>query len=117
MQLTFNITVVPTHAVLKLSGRILSDEGLADILSQVETTIAAGSKNWLCDVSELTYCNSTGLNLFVRILTKSRSAGGDCSLVNLQPGVQKLFELSKLNEIFTSYASIEEAMERYNTIS
>ena len=109
--------MVPTHAVLKLSGRILSDEGLAEILSQVETTITAGSKNWLCDLSELTYCNSTGLNLFVRILTKSRNAGGDCALASLQPGVQKLFELSKLNEIFTSYASVEEAVERYNTIS
>lgn len=115
--MTSNINVLSNYAVLKLSGRILSDEGLAELLSQVETTVAAGSKNWLCDLSELTYCNSTGLNLFVRILTKSRNAGGDCALANLQPGVQKLFELSKLNEIFTSYASIEEAMERYNTIS
>ncbi|HLP55454.1 MAG TPA: STAS domain-containing protein [Fluviicola sp.] len=117
MQLTFDITVLPTHAVLKLSGRILSDEGLAEVLAKVETAIAAGSKNWLCDLGELSYCNSTGLNLFVRILTKSRSAGGDCALANLQPGVQKLFELSKLNEIFTSYASTQEATERYNTIS
>jgi anti-sigma B factor antagonist len=95
----------------------MSDENLSEIILQAERTIALGKKNWLCDLSELEYCNSTGLNLFVRLLTKSRNAGGDCALINLQPGVRKLFELSKLNEIFASYASIEEALARYNTVS
>jgi len=103
--------------ILLLSGKIMSDESLPEIIAQVEEQIALGKKIWLCDLSELTYCNSTGLNLFIRILTKSRNAGGDCALINLQPGVRKLFELSKLNEIFTSYASMDEALERYNTIS
>jgi anti-sigma B factor antagonist len=95
----------------------MSDEHLSEIILQAERLIALGKKYWLCDLSELEYCNSTGLNLFVRLLTKSRNAGGDCALVNLQPGVRKLFELSKLNEIFTGYASLEEALERYNTVS
>jgi anti-anti-sigma factor len=95
----------------------MSDENLPEMLAQVEHTIALGKKYWLCDLSELEYCNSTGLNLFVRLLTRSRSAGGDCALIGLQPAVRKLFELSKLNEIFTSYASLEEALERYNTVS
>lgn len=117
MQLSIDITATPTCGILRLSGRILSDEHLPEIIVEVERTIALGKKNWICDLSELTYCNSTGLNLFIRILTKSRNAGGDCVLVNLQPGVRSLFELSKLNEIFTSYASVEEALERYNTVS
>ena len=117
MSLRFDITSTPACGILRLSGRILSDENLQEILQQVDETIAAGKKWWLCDLSGLEYCNSTGLNLFVRLLTKSRSAGGDCVLINLQPGVKKLFELSKLIEIFTSYASLEEAIERYNTVS
>lgn len=103
--------------MLKLTGRILSDEKLPEITQKVDYYIALGHKNWVCDLSELTYCNSTGLNLFVRILTKSRNAGGDCVLVDLQPTVKKLFELSRLNEIFTSYTSTEEALARYNTVS
>jgi anti-sigma B factor antagonist len=95
----------------------MSDETLPEITQKVDEHIARGHKYWVCDLSELGYCNSTGLNLFVRILTKSRNAGGDCVLVDLQPSVKKLFELSKLNEIFTSYTSTEEALARYNTIS
>lgn len=117
MTLTYDITSSETCGILRLEGRIISDEGLSDIIAQVEQIIAQGKHTWLCDLSGLTYCNSTGLNLFIRILTKSRNAGGDCVLINLQPGVRQLFELSKLNEIFTSYASLEEALQRYNTIA
>lgn len=114
MQVTAHITVSPSSAVLQLSGRILSDEGLAAILADVDKHIASGAKNWICNLKELSYCNSTGLNLFVRVLTKSRNAGGDCVLAEVQSGVAKLLELSKLNEIFTSYASVEEAVARFN---
>ena len=114
MQVTAHITVSPSSAVLHLSGRILSDEGLAAILADVDKAIAQGAKNWICQTKELTYCNSTGLNLFVRVLTKSRNAGGDCVLAEVQPAVVKLLELSKLNEIFTSYASLDEAVARFN---
>lgn len=117
MQLTFDITSTPVCGILRLSGRILSDEQMPEILTQIDAAIAAGTKNWLCDLSKLTYCNSMGLNLFIRLLTRARNSGGDCILSGLQPGVQKLFELSKLDEIFTSYASEEEALNRYNTIS
>lgn len=114
MQVNAHITVSPSSAVLQLDGRVLSDEGLTAILADVDKAIAAGSKNWICHLKDLTYCNSTGLNLFVRVLTKSRNAGGDCVLAEVQPGVAKLLELSKLNEIFTSYASLEEAVARFN---
>lgn len=117
MQLTFDITSAPGYGILRLSGRILSDEKLPEVLTQVESAIANGSTYWLCDLSQLTYCNSTGLNLFIRVLTRARIAGGDCALCGLQETVRKLFELSKLNEIFTSYASLDEALNRYNTIS
>jgi len=115
--LQYDISSSSTCGILLLEGRIISDEGLSEIIEGVEKNIAEGKNTWLCDLSKLSYCNSTGLNLFIRILTKSRNAGGDCVLINLQPGVRQLFELSKLNEIFTSYASLQEALDRYNTIA
>lgn len=116
MAFTFEITSTPGCAVLALKGRIISDELIADIVQQVEKEVVAGQKNWICDASGLEYCNSLGLNLFIRVLTRSRNAGGDCAVVNLQPGVKKLFELSKLNQIFTAFDSVEDAKARYNTV-
>lgn len=117
MSLKFTVSSEGKCGVLSLQGRTIDDEVISTILLQVDRMIALGKKYWLCDLSQLEYCNSTGLNVFIRILTKSRNVGGDCALINLQPAVQQLFEISKLNEIFTSHASLEEALARYNTVS
>ena len=116
MALSFEITSTPGCAILSLKGRIITDEYLSEIIAQVENGILQGTNNWVYELSQLEYCNSIGLNLLVRTLTKARNAGGDCVLVNLQPGVKKLFELSKLNQIFTAFDSLDEAKARYNTI-
>jgi anti-sigma B factor antagonist len=115
MELSFDISVTPACAVLELKGRIISTDDTAAIIERAEAIIANGTSNWICDLGGVSYCNSTGLNLFVRMLTKTRNAGGDCVLADLQPAVAKLFELSKLNEIFTSFAGIETAKERFKT--
>lgn len=116
MALSFEIVFAPECAVLSLKGRIMTDEHLQEIISQVESGIASSNTYWICDLSGLEYCNSTGLNLFIKTLTKARNAGGDCVVANLQPAVQKLFELSKLNQIFTAFGTLEEAKARPNTI-
>lgn len=116
MSCSFTIETQGTCAVISLSGRMVGSEDLSAIIEQVEKEIGKGAINLICDCSNLEYCNSTGLNFFVRLLTKSRNKGGDCALVQLQPAVAKLFALSKLNEIFTSYDSVEHAKSGFNTV-
>lgn len=117
MSLQFNITTTERCGIIHLNGRIISDEKLTELLQEVERFQSRGIVYWVCNCEELTYCNSTGLNFFIRLLTKSRNVGGDTGLVKLQPAVRKLFELSKLNEIFTSYATVTDAVANYNSIA
>lgn len=115
MSLTFHVTTNNKVGVIQLSGRMISSDDTQEIVTAVQQHIDNGTFHWVCDCAALEYCNSTGLNFFVRTLTKSRNAGGDCALVNLQPGVEKLFQLSKLNEIFTNHQSVEDAVLNYNS--
>jgi anti-sigma B factor antagonist len=114
MSALFQLQTQGTCAVISLSGRMVGSDDIAEIMNNADSAIQSGSINVICDCSSLEYCNSTGLNFFVRLLTKSRSKGGDCVLVNLQPAVEKLFTLSKLNEIFTSYDSVDNALTSFN---
>jgi anti-sigma B factor antagonist len=117
MGMEFVIQQINQCGVVALSGRMISDENVTELLQEVAQQLESGVRNWILDCRELSYCNSTGLNVFIRILTKSRNLGGDTCLVQLQPSVQKLFELSKLNEIFTSYNTVENAVTHYNSIT
>ena len=116
MSAQFEITKSSNFVLVKISGRIVSDEGLADALDGVDKSLDADLKAVLCDCSGLEYCNSTGLNFFVRILTRSRKVGLDCVLINLQPSVKKLFEISKLDEIFSCFNSTDEVEAKFNKV-
>ncbi len=116
MSARFEITKSPNFVLVKISGRMISDEGLSDALEQIEQLVSPDLKAVLCDCSKLEYCNSTGLNFFIRILTRSRKSGLDCVLLNLQPSVKKLFEISKLNEIFSCFNSTEEVEAKFNQV-
>lgn len=99
---------IPSAHVFVLKGRMVSDEGLQEILDSLEHL--PQECRVICDLSGLEYCNSTGLNFFIRILTRVRKTGGDCILVGMQPGVKKLFEISKLIEIFNCVPTLDEAV-------
>ena len=116
MSAQFEITKSSNFVLVKISGRIISDEGLAAALGTIDKTLSSNLKAVLCDCSALEYCNSTGLNFFVRVLTRSRKIGLDCVLVNLQPSVKKLFEISKLNEIFSCFNSTDEVEAKFNKV-
>ena len=116
MSAQFEITKSSNFVLFKISGRIVSDEGLAAALGTIDKTLSSNLKAVLCDCSALEYCNSTGLNFFVRVLTRSRKIGLDCVLVNLQPSVKKLFEISKLNEIFSCFNSTDEVEAKFNKV-
>lgn len=117
MSAQFDITKSSNFVLVKISGRIISDEGLSEALNQIDQVLTNELKAVLCDCSALEYCNSTGLNFFVRVLTRSRKTGLDCVLVNLQPSVKKLFEISKLNEIFSCFNSTEEVEAKFNKVT
>lgn len=114
MSQSFDITLHNSCAVIHLNTNILSDSGIAETLAMVDKHIEEGTSNWILDGSSLAYCNSIGLNLFIRVLTKARSKGGECCVAAIQPTVQKLMNLSKLNEIFTSFASVTDAVASFN---
>lgn len=105
-----NLTSHSEYVLLVVSGRIVSDEQLNETLEAVEKALDHQKKMVVCDLSSLEYCNSTGLNFFIRMLTRARKVGGDCVLTNLQPSVKKLFEISKLDEIFNCQPTVEEAL-------
>ncbi len=112
MSIDFEIEKKEAVTIFQLAGRLISLESNQELISNAEKNLSSTKHSIICDCSKLEYCNSSGLNLFVRLLTKTRAVGGECILAGMNGSVQKLFELSKLNQIFTLVASQEEALAR-----
>ncbi len=100
--------------IISIEGRIVTDNDTADLLKEIQENIEDNKMLFYFDLSKLEYITSSGLNFFVRILTRTRNVGAEVTLCGIQGNVEKLFAISKLNEIFTFSPSLTEALNNVN---
>ena len=65
----------------------------------------------LLDFTAVKYIDSSGLATLVEYYQKSRSYSGRVAMVGMSARVRSVFDLVRLNEIFTIYASVAEARQ------
>jgi anti-anti-sigma factor len=94
-----------------LKGKITTDDDYLEIEKEVFNYLNQNYYRIVFDLSELTHTNSSGIGFFMRTLTKSRIMGGELVIIGINGNVEKIFSISKLNEI---YIICENQMEANN---
>lgn len=81
---------------------------------QLQTHIAElleqGRNRLVFDLAEVSFCDSTGLSVFVRAKNNSDETDGSVRLAAPQRGVLRILEVSGLVEVLPTYATVEEAI-------
>lgn len=114
MSFEFKIQAQPDAVVFTISGRISQEDTTENMLQALVGELEKNARFVLIDVSGLEYITSSGLNFFIRALTRTRNAGGELILCGLGGNVEKLFVISKLNEIFTICPTLEDGLQKIN---
>ncbi|MBV6405493.1 MAG: STAS domain-containing protein [Flavobacteriales bacterium] len=111
---TFDLQVNPTDTcpVFKLQGRLMDQQQADRLLATLDDGLAGGQHSVVLDMSELQYMNSTGLNILINVLTRTRNAGGDAIISGLSPSVRQLFVVTKLDSVFTITGGVDEALAK-----
>ena len=93
----------------------LDIEVASDFRSMLLSLIEQGNRHLVIDLKDVTFIDSSGLGALVSALkTLKRSSGsGDVRLARVQPPVISLLEIIRLNRVFTSYASVEQAIQSF----
>ena len=100
--------------IVNLSGRILSKDDSEDIAEELTQNIDKGNIYVIMNLAELEYINSTGLNFIISSFTKMRNAGGELVISSVSQKVQDLLVITKLNTIFTSFDTLQEAKDSFS---
>ncbi|HLV53295.1 MAG TPA: STAS domain-containing protein [Cryomorphaceae bacterium] len=103
--------------ILEMSGRLVDKSEAVDINAEVEEELASGTAFFIIDVEHLEYMNSTGLNIMINIMNRSKNNGGEAVIVGAKPRIKSLFVVTKLNSVFTMKENRQEAMAYFNTKS
>ena len=81
-----------------------------ELKKQVLDAVEAGDTKFVIDFTATGYIDSSGLGVLVSLAKKVREAGGDLRLAGLNDDLRTLFELTKLDTLFSIVDSIEEAV-------
>jgi anti-sigma B factor antagonist len=101
-----NVTVVQVDGQLIVGNR-------HELKELVQTALDRGERRLLIDFSRTGYIDSSGLGALVSISKKVRENGGDLRLAGLNEDLRSLFELTKLDTLFTITDTPEQALTSF----
>lgn len=108
MKLTYTTQKDEKANYLFIHGDLIGDEVGPKLVEVVSDAIQDGAKTFVIDLSEVRYISSSGIGLLITMLTKMRNAGGEVYLTAPSEHVKKLLIITKLNNIFTVYDSVDD---------
>jgi anti-sigma B factor antagonist len=96
MPLTLSHQQTDGDAVIALDGELdlASAPDLAELAGEL---VRNGADNIIVDAQRLTFCDSSGLRILVSIANELRPTGGRVAIVNPQPVVLRVLELTGLD--------------------
>lgn len=84
-----------------------------ELKQKVLEALEQGERKLLVDFSNTGYIDSSGLGALVSLSKKIRESGGELKLAGLNEDLMTLFELTKLDTLFTIVRSPEEAIASF----
>ena len=110
----FDLSISETNGVkvFHLQGRLMDQPHADRLMTALDDTVTNGHHTVVLDLSALQYMNSTGLNILINVLTRTRNAGGDALISGLSNSVRQLFLVTKLDSVFTILPDVDAAVAR-----
>ena len=84
-----------------------------ELKQKVLDELERGGRKFLIDFSQTGYIDSSGLGVLVSLSKKIREQGGDLRLAGLNEDLQTLFELTKLDTLFSITKTPAEALAAF----
>ena len=88
-----------SNVSINIAKDFVVDE-VAEFRMEINKLIEEGNKDFIFNFSECTFIDSTGLGALVSIYKKCAEKGGSIKLKALNPEVEKLFKLTRLDKVF-----------------
>ena len=98
-----DLVVVAVGGELDMATAPQLQDEITDLLDRGHTRL-------VFDLTDVSFCDSTGLSVFVRAKNSSDEAGGVVRLAAPQRGVLRILEVSGLVEVLHTYPTVDEAV-------
>lgn len=97
-----------------LQGELIDRGQATAMLEEIDMAIEKNENKILLDLVDLKYLNSSGLNVIINILTRTRKAGGDVAICNVNKKITELLVITKLSSVFNVCDSVDKGIVLLN---
>ncbi len=97
--------------LFEIEGNIVGGPDAMSLNDEVHKLVNKGMRKFVIDVKSVEHINSSGLGILIASLNAVRQAGGNLRIANASAKVLELLKITKLNQIFESYSSVDEAVK------
>lgn len=108
----FTVTQSDSVTVVDVEGQLIVGNR-QELKQKVLEELEGGARKFVIDFSDTGYIDSSGLGVLVSLSKKIREQGGELRLSSLNEDLRTLFELTKLDTLFTIADSREAALEDF----
>ena len=99
--------------VFDLNGSMEGGPDTYAIKDQVKTHLDAGDRNFLFNMDDVGFVNSTGIGIMTSVYSTITNSGGAMKLCNANAKVSKIMMITKLLEVFDSYYAEDDALKAF----
>lgn len=100
-------------AVVLLHGNVLGGADGLEFSRAIGDLVRDGGLRVVIDLSDVPLMNSSGLGMLVGASASLRKAGGMLAVAGANEKIQGLFKMTRLDSVFASYPTREEALAAY----
>ena len=91
--------------------KLISEYDYYDLKNEAFELIEAFEEvSFVVDLEALSYLNSSGLNLLIQLLTKTRNSKGETVIINVSNQIDNLLIVTKIKSLFLTFSTKEEAV-------
>lgn len=98
--------------ILEPKGRLTVGEA-SELRDRVRSLMESGKKNFILDLAQVDYIDSTGLGTMVICFTSVQKAGGKLKLLRLSRRNIELLVLTKLTTVFEIFNDEQDAVNSF----
>lgn len=99
--------------VYELKGKIMGGPESAAFHEELKKAVESGHKKFVFDLGGVDWMNSSGIGLLISAHTTARNNGGEMKLARATDKITSLLVITKLNSVFETYATVDEALARF----
>ena len=105
--------VVGDVTILRLTGRLILEEGEAPLKEHVDALVRQGRNKIIIDVRDVTRLDSAGIGMLVSKYVTVHRHGGVIKLLNMTRHTSRLMDITNLDQVFECFDSEEDAIRSF----